>query len=197
MNAICGFFVAITLSLCSYAQSSRSIYWPPAASEQAYVIGDSGRQIPSNSKALEIVDIKVEGKTIVPGQPFSAGNDWLKTFAVKVRNVSDRNIVSIRLFFSLPETKSGDKQAGFSLEYGKELSTGTDYGVQAPVEPGQEVVLGRNDRHYARDTEGIAKRSGITDFNTVIIAVSQVMFADTQLWSSYRLPITSAPTAHN
>jgi hypothetical protein len=105
--------------------------------------------------------------------------------------------VSIRLFFSLPETKSGDKQAGFSLEYGKELSTGTDYGVQAPVEPGQEVVLVRNDRHYARDTEGIAKRTGMTDFNTVIIAVSQVMFGDGTIWASYKLPVTSAPTARN
>lgn len=82
--------------------------------------------------------------------------------------------------------------SGFSLEYGKDLSTGIDYGVQTPIEPGQEVLLMRNDRHYTRDTNGIARRTGVTDFNTVLIGVSVVKFADGTVWTTYRLPIDSA-----
>lgn len=196
MKVLYGFFAVITLSLCSYAQAMKVIDWPPVASDQAYVSGD-GKNVASSSKALEIVEMKVDGKTITPGQPFSAGDDWLKSFSVKVRNVSDKNISSIRLGFALSETKSSGSQSGFSLEYGRELSTGIDYGIQPAIEPGQQVVLMRNDRHYARDKEGIAKRTGMTDFNSVIMAVSTIKFKDGTVWSSYKLPIASSASARN
>ena len=197
MKGFYWFCAVITFSMCSYAQTNKVIDWPPVAPEKAYLNNDTGQRVDSNSRALEIVEIKVDGKSIVPGQPFSAGDDWLKNFAIKVRNISDKNILSIRLSFGLPETKSGDRQSGFTLEYGKELSTGIDYGVQAAIEPGQEVVLVRNDRHYARDKDGIAKRTGMTDFNTVIMGVGQAKFVDGTLWSSYKLPITATPMARN
>jgi hypothetical protein len=197
MKALYISFAVITLSLCSYAQATKVIEVPLVAAYRGNVSGEDGKLIASDSKGLEIVEIRVEGKTVVPGQPFAAGNDWLGTLAVKVKNVSDKKISSIRLSFGLPEAKYRDGFNGFSLEYGKELSTGIDYGVQGPIEPGQEVVLQRNERHYARDKEGIAKRSGISEFNLVRMGGGQVKFADGTSWFSYKLPVTSAPIAHN
>lgn len=199
MKVVVWFFaVILLLPLCSHAQATRVVDWPPVAPVQASVKGNGGKSIASEAKALEIVEIDVEGKTIKPGQPFSAGDDWLRTFAVKVKNISDKNISSIRLHFVLPEAKSpAGVPSGFSLQYGKELNNGIDYGVQPLIEPGKEVVLIRNDRHYTRDKDGIAKRTGKTDFNNVIIAVSTIQFEDGTVWSTYRLPITSVTNESN
>ena len=186
----------IALSLCSYGQAKRVIDRHPEALDQAYISGSDGKMIASASNALEIVEISVEGKAVTLGQPFSAGDDWLKTLAIKVRNVSDTKICSIRIFFVLPETKIDGKASGFTLEYGKELSTGIDYGVQAPIKPGQEIVLQRNDRNYARDKEGIEKRSGITSLSSVIMQTGQAKFPDGTLWSSFKVPLAMAVTGH-
>ncbi|MFZ1700523.1 MAG: hypothetical protein WBO10_18025 [Pyrinomonadaceae bacterium] len=197
MKALLSFGIAMIVSLTSYSQTERIIDWLPVATGQAYTVGDNGKLLESDTKALEIVEIRVEVKTITPGLPFLVDNDWLKSFAVKVRNISNKKISSIRLHFALPETKSLDSQMGFSLEYGKELSTGIDYGLQAAIEPGEEVVLIRNDRHYSRDKEGIAKRTGKADFSALTIGLSTVRFEDGTVWMAAKLPVASTVTALN
>src|SRR5689334_10112633 len=133
MKIVLWFFAVILLPLSSYAQAKRVVDFPTVASDQAAVVGEGGKPSATDITALEMLEIQVEGKTIKLGQPFSAGADWLSTFAVKVKNISNKNISSIRLHFGLPEAKSNGSISGFSLEYGKDLSTGIDYGVQPPI----------------------------------------------------------------
>jgi hypothetical protein len=197
MKVLYAIVATILLAICSNGQSSKVVDWPPASSEQAYVKSESGRAVTSNLKGLEIVEITVDGKPVVPGQLFSASDDWLRTFAVKIKNISEKPISSVRLAFGLPEAKSGSAISGFSLEYGKELSTGIDYGRQDPILPGQEVDLTRSAAYYTRDTNGIAKRTGITTFNSILIGVAVVRFDDGTIWSSYKLPMARAGSAKN
>jgi len=172
----------------SFGQS-RVVGWPQGVSDQAFVHDGDGRVIPSSDRALEIVEFTVDGRKITPGQRFEAGEDWLKSLSVRVKNISAKKIVSIRLHFGLPETKGNSIQSGFSLEYGQALSTRFKEIDQKAIEPGQEVVLFRDESHYARDRDGIAKRTGLTDFASAIISTTTVKFEDGKYWSTYKLPM--------
>lgn len=193
MKTITVFFTLLILSLCGYAQRSKVIDWPPNVTDRALGVVD-GKYIPSDTKAIEIVEMKVEGQAILPGRQFSAGDDWLRTFAVRVRNVSGKSISSIYLQFILPEANVLDRQSGFHLEYGKELGTGIDSRNQAAIEAGQEIVLLRSEREYARQKEGITKGTGMTEFNSVTIGISTVKFGDGTVWYSYKVPFPAAST---
>ena len=175
----------------AFAQGTgRIIEWPPLENPLGNVLaGENGRYIPTEIKALEIVFISAEGSRISPGVPFTAQDDWLKTFTVRVKNTSDRPIQAIRLHFGLPEAKRGDAISGFSLEYGKGLGTGIDYGEQKVMAPGEEVELVRNERHYKRDSEGIAQRTGVSNFTRVLLGHATVKFEDGTVWTGWKLPM--------
>lgn len=83
---------------------------------------------------------------------------------------------------------------GFSLEYGKELSTGINYGEQKLIMPGEEIDLARNERHYNRDREGIAEKSGVKDFGKALVGMTTVVFEDGVVWFGARLRIGNANT---
>ena len=168
----------------------RTIDWLPNENRMGNAIADeNGRFKPSEIKALSIVSISVEGRPITPGRSFGAGESWLKTLTVRLKNTSDQPIKSIRFHFLLPEAKNGEKISGFSLEYGKELSTGIGYGEQKLVAPGDEVDIVRNEKHYERDSTAIAMRTGVSDFSQIIIGTAQVILADGTSWISWKLPL--------
>ena len=194
MKSLVGLLITLLVSLSLFGQTNKVIDWTP------YTKGDSFTDTSDAAKlkALEILQFTVAGKAVHPGQPFSAESDWLKTFAVRVKNVSGKRISSIRLGFGLPEAKNSEGiSSGFSLEYGSALSTGVDYGTQLPIEPDEEIELIRNDRHYARDRDGIRTRTGLTEFSTVIIGGTTVRFVDGTIWSGYKLPLVPSKVAAN
>lgn len=194
MRSVLSCLLLLLASAWSFGQTERTISWPELASAEPWVKGDDGNLLASTVTALEVVSVTVNGKEIVLGMPFRAEGEWLKTLSVTVKNISDKPISAVRLNFGLPEAKYGSGSSGFSLEYGKALSTGIDYGPQAPIAPGENVVLMRNERHYNRDRDGIVKRTGVTDFRSVLIGSTVVEFIDGTVWMAYRLPITTKPS---
>ena len=52
---------------------------------------------------IEIEDITANGQSIIIGEPFSAGDDWLGSLAFRVKNVSGQRLVAIQLDLVLPE----------------------------------------------------------------------------------------------
>lgn len=56
---------------------------------------------------VEIEEILVDGKPIIIGQAFVAGDDWLKTITVRVKNVSGERLVRLQLTVVLPEMGPG------------------------------------------------------------------------------------------
>jgi hypothetical protein len=52
---------------------------------------------------VEIEDMAVDGKSIIVGEPFAAGDDWLKTFTVRLKNISGQRLVSAQITLVLPE----------------------------------------------------------------------------------------------
>lgn len=136
------------------------------------------------TEALEIVDIKVESHSITIGQPFAAAEDWLKTLTFRVKNISGQPIIGVRMGFSLPETRIEKKGLGFSLEYGKGLSTGIPSDEQKVIGANEEFVLRFNDAQYQRHRAFVSERSVLPSFSRVWIGVTSVKFEDGSFWAS-------------
>lgn len=184
--------ITILFPVLVYCQTQdRIVDWHPRTLQGTFVTGEDGKLIPSKIEALKIIEIKLGDEAITLGQPFSASGEWLKNLTIKVRNISERPISSIRIQFNLPEAKYQESTMGFSLEYGKALSTGINYGEQKPLMPNEELVLFRNEAHYNRDRDGIARRAGTTDFSKVLIGMTMVKFEDGTVWSSAKLPLAN------
>ena len=173
--------------------TGKIVEWPPVDSSLGNVIaGDGGRYIPTDIKALEIVFISAEGNRITPGVPFTAKGDWLRTLTVRLKNTSARPIKAIRFHFGLPEAKYRDGISGFSMEYGRGLSTGFDQGEQKAIAPDEELDLVRDDRQYKRTSEGIAQRTGVSNFTRVMLGPVTVKFEDGTVWTAWKLPMAAA-----
>ena len=184
--------ITILFPLLVYSQTQdRIVDWHPLTLQGNFVKGEDGKQVSSNIESLKIIEIKVDGKIISLGQPFSASGDWLKNLTVKVRNISGKPISSIRMHFNLPEAKYKEGIMGFSLVYGKALSTGINYGVQKVIMPNEELDLIRNEAHYNRDRDGIAQKSGTTDFSKVLMGITTVQFEDGTVWWNWKLPLAN------
>jgi hypothetical protein len=192
MNRYCrafGFAVLLPVFVFGQAQK-KSIKWASKTQQANLVKGVDGVLFPSDIKALEIVEIEVENNPISLGESFSASDDWLRYLTIRVKNISGKPISSIRISLSLPETKNEERTFGFSLEYGKALSTGIDYGIQKPIMPNEELELFRNEAHYQRGLQTIAQRSGLTHFSEVLIDSTVVQFEDGTVWLGWRLPLS-------
>jgi hypothetical protein len=181
-SVICSLLVLCAFAFSINAQTkTRLVEWLPNSTSN-FLGGENGRMIPTDLKALELLEISVDSNPIAIGEKFNADSDWLRGFAAKVRNVSDKAISSIRISFILPEAEYKSGTRGFSLEYGKELSTGIDYGSQRAIGPGEEVKLIRNERHYERDRTGLIETNGAIDITKVVIVNSVVKFVDGSSW---------------
>lgn len=81
------------------------------------ISNQKGESVSTDERALELVEIKVEGKIVKLGEPFAAKSDWLKTLTVKMRNVSAKPISRIMITLVFPETKKGDSYSGSWISY--------------------------------------------------------------------------------
>ncbi|MCA1558167.1 MAG: hypothetical protein LC731_06470 [Acidobacteria bacterium] len=97
----------------------------------------------SETKVLEIVDVKVEGKSILMGQPFVAGKGWFKTLVIRVRNISGKAVKRVVMSFNIPELDKDGRGNPWEVPYNIQKvgvsSSGTD--VWDYVSPGDEVNL--------------------------------------------------------
>jgi len=147
---------------------------------------------PTSLEPLELVEITVEGRPVICGQPFIAGTDWLKSLTLKIRNVSTQPIKFIRISFYVPEAKFKDSFLGFSLEYGRETSDGVSlsYGTERLM-PGTETELARSADAYYRYRDTVAKGGVNTDFTKAFIGLTYLRFEDGTVWDGLRLKIAA------
>ena len=153
--------------------------FPVGFIEQAERINPSGLK-----NVLEIVDVKVAGRSITIGKPFSAEEDWLKSLVFRMKNTSERSITGARIHFGLPETKTDDKQLAFSFEYGKGLSTGIASDEQKIIKPNEEFELKFNEAQYQRHKKFISERSNLLSFSKILIGITTAKFEDNLTWAT-------------
>ena len=188
----------LLVATVAFPQSKeRTIMWPPHPLGLIKPAGDGIRSATVN-EAVQIVDITVAGRSITPGQPFLADDDWLRTLTLRLKNVSGQPIVGAKIFFGLPETKIEERQVAFSLEYGK-VGVMTAPDGQPPVRTDEEFEMKFSAAQYQRYLDFFGKQAGTAIFTKVWIGLITVKFDDGGVWTNGCLkainPNASCPRA--
>lgn len=186
---ICSVLVCSTVLLAAsiafaQEQQQRIIEWPPPPGKLIgpAIKGPDGKLIASEIVAVEIIAVVAGNQTVSIGQPFTAGNEWLRSFSVRMKNISDKPIVGARIDFGMPEAKSGESNLASNLEYGVGAGMGKGLREQKEVMPGEEFVLTRSSEGYEHDQRFLKEKSGVEMISRVRLGLAWVKFADGTLW---------------
>jgi hypothetical protein len=154
-------FAALLLSLVSgigpiFAQTSEKlIMW------SQHPIGSNNEKVTPKLELLRQIDgvqideIVVEGTPASIGDPFPASDDWLKNIFFRVRNVSNRRLITIQITLALPEMAHGSPDVVYC------------YGCSEPerkkgVKPDQVVELRMLEGGFYDWVKARAQRDGLS-----------------------------------
>jgi hypothetical protein len=101
------------------------------------------RKIPDPTAPVEITKLKLKGKPINFDRAFDAEDDWIKGLSVDVKNVSDREIVYLKIELNFPADDSEERFYVTYLEHGRQPAEGSDTAAPTikPIRPGETITL--------------------------------------------------------
>ena len=177
------------LLLCIPAVAqNKSIVWGKEPGRGIKPAGTPGGQ--SNALAqfddFEIVDILVEGKSIIISQPFSASDDWLNAITVRIRNVSQQKFQFIQITLGLPQITGGP---AIPVCFGCALKD-----REKGIVPGEEVELQtvHSDKFYDWVKTSISAKASLSSITTARIRETLAILPDgTELISECINTVTS------
>lgn len=172
-------FMLLVAPLAAAQTQTRLISWQPHTYGRITKAGEGVRLSPV-AEAIEIVGFAVGGSPVTLGEPFAAGDEWVKSLRVRVRNISGQTISSAQMTFVLPGSRTGGRAViGLTLRYG-----GARANNLQPVQPGGEFELSLAEADYEKLREQIAERREPEIINRLFITVTSVGFADGTRWGS-------------
>ena len=158
----------ITLSLAfivSGQQQDRVVDWQPIL-------------IKSQAKVLELVDLKVEGKSITIGDFFTANEAWLNTLTFRVRNISGKTIEHLGFGVGFPEINANGRTPMFSITYYGAESTKGVASERKLLMPDEEVDLKLPEDQLEIMRQVSMKLTGTSNLSKVNILPGLVGFED-------------------
>lgn len=135
-----------------------------------------------DNEPLRIISIKATNKTITLGEKFEGGNDWLKDTSVRVKNISDKDIIYIEIDFNFPETKTSGNEMSYRLKTGHRPGA-HDINPPLLLKRNDEAVLKLDQEKYDQLVRFIGQRHSISAIRKAIIRFGFVIFADGTAWS--------------
>jgi hypothetical protein len=173
------FWMLLFAPLAAGQTQKRIISWQPHTFGRITAVGE-GVRLSSVAAALEIVDFTVEGESVSLGEPFAAGDEWLKSLRVRVRNISGQPITRAQMNFVLPESRAdGGRLLGVILQYGSVPAE-----RPKPIPPGEEFELSMREWTYSDLKQKLAERQDSKILNRLFITVTSAHFADGTSWAS-------------
>lgn len=163
------------------------------AFEQALTKDGYGKTVTTDLAVFEIVAFSVGGKSVTPGRPFAAAEDWMKDLRVRARNISPKPIARASLGFLLPEARHGDGFLSVSLHFGKRLGPCVGGAEPEVAAPGEEFELAMTKADYERRREWIADWTGVTSISRAEIEAVTLIFDDCTPWASALSPRNARP----
>ncbi len=152
---------------------------PPDLKPGERVVEVSSYKPDDDPKTLVISELKVAGQPVTPGRPFFAGEGWLRSLTVRVKNTSAKPILSVQVSFGLPEASYRAGGVGVRLRYGRETATGGRAVPDTkPLLPGEEAELSFTDGEYETQRSFAERRSGVVSFTRVRLGGASVVFVD-------------------
>ena len=159
-----------------------------------------GALVQADVVAIEIIEIKVAGVPVTLGQPFTAGEDWLKDLTVRVRNVSAKPMVWVSMGFGMPEAKlvrdGRESFMGFQVEYVRGGIPREGAPAMKAIMPGEEAELVCFAQAYPGFKKQVEKRTGVKSINTLRTGGDvKVVFEDNTMWFGSNLEVGGGASA--
>lgn len=181
-RAVTVIFVCLLSPLIIYAQDQRE-----RVIEKLFVPYPASRGGPLLSEPLEFVNLKVEGKSVEPGVPFLAGEDWLKGLTITLKNISGKPIVGIDVNVEIPIIDTNLRRVALvSLTYGSNLlplKLRDKKNTAKPIGDGQSVTLVLTDGIYSGMQQTRAEGGGVPGFDLVRIYLLTAIYDDDTAWA--------------
>lgn len=176
--------IFLTPIFCFGQSSDKTINILEKSYPSTRIKDQKGKFISTDERAVELVEIKVEDKSVKLGERFTAGNDWLKTLTVKMKNISNKPISRIVITLVFPEAKRGGGYAGSWIEYSAINGDTGELNEKKVAMPDKTVELIKDNYEEIKQR---MKETGISVINQVIVAYVEVNFIDGGYWQSNRL----------
>jgi hypothetical protein len=157
---------------------NKTIEWPKVSVFNAGTKTGPHTHVTDRIDEIEIEAIMVEGHSVTIGEPFSAGDDWLKSMAFRVRNISGKQVKSVQITLVLPEMTFESPDIPFIDE---------SAGVGNPkfISPGAEVELTVPSAGlYPCLVSRITERGSLARISRAEIHIIYVTSAEGTVWSS-------------
>jgi hypothetical protein len=148
-----------------------------------------GTQLLPKLESIQIDDVATDGTSITIGQTFSAADDWLKTFVIRVKNVSEKQLASIQMTLILPDMDHASPDIVYC--YGCARAE-----KEKGIAPGEIVdlkILG--DDFYDWVKSRAAEKGGISRMNKAQIREMLVTLPDGTHWLSGCIKTTDPKNA--
>jgi hypothetical protein len=136
------------------------------------------------NEPLVILETKVNGRDITPGEKFTANDEWIRSIAFVVKNTSNKRVLfaSVDLFFSQPDGAN----VMFNLFYGpfalqsrppkpEELLVG--------ISPGDTTEIAFSERQFAGFTKFVEETKLGRSIPKLDMRIGSVILEDDTMWS--------------
>lgn len=182
-------FLLLFSVVCFAQDKTRIIVFPEKKSDLKMLKGEDGRGVPTEINGIELVEIRIKNQIIALDKPFEYEDDWLKYLTIKLKNVSDKPITSVRLSLGRPQAKFKDSSLGFSLEFGSLSAFGSAKKDFRVIKPGEEFELSRSAEDYTAGLNFMIQQTGVSNINKIIIGSTTVEFEDGNILTVWSLPV--------
>ena len=157
------------------------------------VVIDTGFTHPN--EPIEILDLNVEGKPALLSKGIEAGSDWLNGLQFKVKNISNKNILTIELYLVFPDLEiRGGTQLVYPLRYGFDAKVHANSGKAevAPMKPNDVVSLAVSESNFNTLRPLLESKIPLTDIRHLRIRFELIVFDDDTAWA-FGEPMRRAP----
>lgn len=133
---------------------------------------------------IKIIGVKVKKQPIKLGEEFDSDDDWLKGAEVKLKNVSQKEIVHAEVDINFPDPQG----TGYEMSYRQSL--GKKPGVDTPPREPISIPLGAefdfviDEKRYAELTRFINTRHPAASIKKARVMIGFVVFADGTGWGA-------------
>lgn len=172
------FFLALAFAVCLTAAAAGAWVGRSAGPAQAKEkLLERGNLIYA-ADPLKITEVKSAGKAVKLNEKFVGGDDWLKGTALRLKNISSKEIVHIQLDFDFPETGDAGPVMAYQLMLGRRPGSANSLVDPLSLAPGAELGVSIDEHVYAALSNLVERRKPLRSINRVKVRIAFVVFAD-------------------
>jgi hypothetical protein len=127
---------------------------------------------------IKLFEIKAANKLVKFNEKFEGADDWLKGTRLRLKNVSDKEVVHIEIDFDFPETESNGAVMAHQMMIGRRPGSPNTSMAPLSLPPGGETEVTVDEQVYGKFTELISHRQTMQSINKAKITIVFVAFAD-------------------